>query len=174
MPGSIGWNSAFGGCLGLLGRPVQQHSILLLSNYIIFASILIIPLAKLPEINGRVAQRAVLQLKLLDLRLIHLVFASLAAVIVSGGDGLATDHAGWEVAATGAANRVVLAYCFFAVSARALQALPWSLLWRMLGEDVDCDLHVPLSLLRVAHALELHESAGTLLVALCKEKVTLL
>lgn len=27
MPGYSGWNSALGGCLGLLGRPVQQHSI---------------------------------------------------------------------------------------------------------------------------------------------------
>lgn len=118
-----------------------------------FASILIIPLSELPEVDGRVAQRTVLQLKLLDLGLIHLVLAPLAAVVVSGGDGLAADHAGREVAATGAANRVILAYRFLAVSSRALQALPWGLLRRMLGEDADCDLHVSLSLLRIAHAL---------------------
>lgn len=131
-----------------------------------FESILIIPLAELPKIYRRVAQRTILQLKLLDLGLVHLVLASLAAVVISGGDGFATDHAGWEVAATGTANGVILAYGFFAVSARTLQALPWGLLRGMFGEDVDCDLHVPLSLLRIAHALKLHEGAGTLLVTL--------
>lgn len=48
-----------------------------------FESILIIPLAELPEIYRRVAQRTVFELKFLDLGLIHLVFASLAAVVIS-------------------------------------------------------------------------------------------
>lgn len=131
-----------------------------------FESILIIPLSKLPEINWRMAQRAVLELKLLDLGLVHLVLASLASVVISGGDGLATDHACWKVTTAGTANGIILAYRFLAVSSWAFQALARGLLRRMLGEDVDGDLHVSLSLLGVSHALELHKGARTLLVTL--------
>lgn len=139
-----------------------------------FESILIIPLSELAEVYGGVAERAVLELKLLDLGLVHLVLAALAAVVVPGGDGLAADHAGGEVAAAGPTDGVVLADGLLAVPARTLQALSRRLLRRVLGEDVDGDLHVSLSLLGVSHAFELHEGARTLLVALRKGGVTLL
>lgn len=117
MPGYMGWNSDFGGFLGLSGRPVQQHSILSnIINYIMIESILIIPLSELAEINGCMAQCTVLELKLLNLGFIHLVLASLASVVISGGDGLATDHTCWKITATGTAYGIVLAYRLFAVS----------------------------------------------------------
>ena len=103
---------------------------------------------------------------LFDLAVVHFVFAAFAAVVCASENGLAADYASGEVASAGAADGVVLADRFFAVSAWALYAFARCLLGRVFGEDGDGDVGVAFALICRTHALQLYESAGALLVAL--------
>ena len=107
-----------------------------------------------------------LQLILLDLIIIHLMLAPLASVVSASHNRFATYHTGWEIAAAGTANGVVLTDCVFAVFAWTFDLLAWAVFWGMLGEDADCDVHVSLSLFLGTHSLKLHKSSRTLFIAL--------
>ncbi len=54
------------------------------------------------------AQCTMLELMLFHLHVIHLVSACFTAIIVTSYYRLTAHHAGWEVAATGSAYRIVL------------------------------------------------------------------
>lgn len=102
------------------------------------------------------------------------MLATLATVVIPCDYRFASYHASWEVTATTTTDRIVFADRILAVSTRTLDLLPWSLLWRVLGEDADSDVGIPLSLLGGSHSLQLDKRTRTLLITLHIEGNTLL
>ena len=98
--------------------------------------------------------------------------ACLASVVASGGDGLAGDHASWEIAATSSAACVIFADWILAALSRALNALSRCLLWWMLGENADCHLCVSLTFFCCSHSFKLDKGSWAFLIALnMKQKI---
>ncbi len=120
------------------------------------------------------AQGAVFQLELFHFCLVHLVFASLAAVIVASDDGFASHHACWEVATTGSTNGIVFAYELLAVSSRALYLLSSCLFRRVFGENAHSNVNITLSFLCSSHSFQFHKGSRAFFVTLHKKCVTLL
>ena len=113
--------------------------------------------SELPEVDGCVAKGTEMQPCFFHFLFVHFVFATLASVIISCHDGLATDDACWKVGSTFPATGVVLAHCILAVSAWAFHLLARSLFWRVLGEDTHCHVNIFFALLSSSHSLKLNE-----------------
>ena len=137
-------------------------------------SILILLLPKLPEVDGSVAERAVLQLMFFHFVVVHLVLAGLAPVVVAVRYWFSWDNTGREVASAGSAYGVIFRNKIFTGAARALDLLPGGLLGRVFREDADSDISISLSFFRISHTFKFHKSSWALFVTLGYDSFTLL
>lgn len=138
-------------------------------------SIILILGSELSEVDGRVTQWAEMQPCLFHLLFIHFVFASLASIVISAHDWLATNDTGREVGTTLPATCVIFADHVLAVSAWTLDLLARGFLWWMLCENAYSHIDVFLSFFNRTHSLKLDKSSRTFFVTLkYRSKHTLL